>query len=62
MPCPFLTKLSASYVRNYGASLLEAYGKFCPVVSARSVETLASGDKLEAAADGELRFGYFSYC
>ena len=34
MPCPFLTRLSSSYVRNYGQTLLKTYGQYCPVVSA----------------------------
>ena len=33
MPCPFLTRLSANYVRNYGASMLLNYGQHCPVMS-----------------------------
>ncbi|XP_058447324.1 5-aminolevulinate synthase, non-specific, mitochondrial isoform X2 [Malaya genurostris] len=39
MPCPFLTRLSTSYVRNYGPALLKAYGSQCPVV-ARTISTL----------------------
>ena len=33
MPCPFLTRLSANYVRNYGASLILNYRQHCPVMS-----------------------------
>ncbi|XP_011312469.1 5-aminolevulinate synthase, erythroid-specific, mitochondrial [Fopius arisanus] len=36
MPCPFLTRLSANYVRNYGASLLMNYRQHCPVMSRAS--------------------------
>lgn len=39
MPCPFLTRLSANYVRNYAPALLKAYGQQCPVVS-RAISTL----------------------
>ncbi|XP_055642485.1 5-aminolevulinate synthase, erythroid-specific, mitochondrial isoform X1 [Toxorhynchites rutilus septentrionalis] len=39
MPCPFLTRLSTSYVRNYAPALLKAYGSQCPVV-ARTISTL----------------------
>ncbi|XP_034948765.1 5-aminolevulinate synthase, erythroid-specific, mitochondrial [Chelonus insularis] len=42
MPCPFLTRLSANYVRNYSASLLTNYRQYCPVMSrlsSTSVET-----------------------
>ncbi|XP_015112772.1 5-aminolevulinate synthase, erythroid-specific, mitochondrial [Diachasma alloeum] len=40
MPCPFLTRLSANYVRNYGASLLMNYRQHCPVMS-RASSTLS---------------------
>lgn len=33
MPCPFLTRLSNSYVRNYGSSLAKIHGQHCPVMS-----------------------------
>lgn len=33
MPCPFLTRLSANYVRNYGSSLIMTYRQHCPVMS-----------------------------
>lgn len=39
MPCPFLTRLSASYVRNYAPVLLKTYGSQCPVIS-RAISTL----------------------
>lgn len=39
MPCPFLTRLSASYVRNYAPILLKTYGNQCPVVS-RTISSL----------------------
>lgn len=39
MPCPFLTRLSTNYVRNYASTLLKTYGNQCPVVS-RSISTL----------------------
>jgi len=42
MPCPFLTRLNANFVRNYAPVLLKAYGHQCPVV-ARAVSTLQSG-------------------
>ncbi|KAL9920190.1 5-aminolevulinate synthase [Glossina fuscipes fuscipes] len=32
MPCPFLTRLGANFVRNYGENLYQAYGRFCPVL------------------------------
>lgn len=39
MPCPFLTRLSANYVRNYAPILLKTYGSQCPVVS-RTISSL----------------------
>lgn len=42
MPCPFLTRLNASYVRNYAPVLLKTYGHQCPAV-ARAVSTLQTG-------------------
>lgn len=39
MPCPFLTRLNANYVRNYAPTLLKTYGHNCPVV-ARTVSTM----------------------
>ncbi|KAI4496050.1 hypothetical protein M0802_008090 [Mischocyttarus mexicanus] len=40
MPCPFLTRLSANYVRNYGTSVIMNYRQHCPVMS-RMSSTLA---------------------
>lgn len=31
MPCPFLSSLSSSFVRNYASSLLKQYAPLCPV-------------------------------
>ncbi|XP_001603137.2 5-aminolevulinate synthase, erythroid-specific, mitochondrial isoform X1 [Nasonia vitripennis] len=52
MPCPFLTRLSANYVRNYGASMIMNYGQHCPVMS-RLASNFAAADSSasEAAAD-----------
>lgn len=49
MPCPFLTRLSTSYVRNYAPALLKAYGSQCPVV-ARTISTLQNSPVGEASA------------
>lgn len=32
MACPFLSRLSQNYVKNYANSLLNVYGSQCPVV------------------------------
>lgn len=39
MPCPFLTRLSSTYVRNYAPTLLKNYGAQCPAVS-RAISSL----------------------
>jgi 5-aminolevulinate synthase presequence len=41
MQCPFLTRLSTNYVRNYGASLLKNYANQCPVAS-RVISNIAN--------------------
>ncbi|XP_034231167.1 5-aminolevulinate synthase, erythroid-specific, mitochondrial isoform X3 [Thrips palmi] len=51
MPCPFLTRLSSTYVRNYGTSLLKTYGQHCPVVS-RLASSVASTDSNTANNEG----------
>ncbi|XP_044008934.1 5-aminolevulinate synthase, erythroid-specific, mitochondrial [Aphidius gifuensis] len=33
MPCPFLTRLSSNYIRNYGTSVVMNYRQHCPVMS-----------------------------
>lgn len=44
MPCPFLTRLSTNYVRNYGASLLVNYRQHCPVMSRLSSTVTESSE------------------
>ncbi|XP_065166470.1 5-aminolevulinate synthase, erythroid-specific, mitochondrial [Atheta coriaria] len=46
MPCPFLTKLTQSYVRNYGPTLLKTFGSQCPVMS-RTMNSMPSGPSQE---------------
>nr|XP_023020834.1 5-aminolevulinate synthase, nonspecific, mitochondrial-like [Leptinotarsa decemlineata] len=46
MSCPFLTRLSYNYVKNYAPVLLKTYGNQCPVIS-RSLNSIAS--------DGEVK-------
>ncbi|XP_044256444.1 5-aminolevulinate synthase, erythroid-specific, mitochondrial isoform X2 [Tribolium madens] len=48
MPCPFLTRLSQNYVKNYGTLLLKMYGNQCPVVSS-TMSTIA-GEDLKSAS------------
>nr|XP_018902130.1 PREDICTED: 5-aminolevulinate synthase, erythroid-specific, mitochondrial isoform X2 [Bemisia tabaci] len=46
MPCPFLARLSNSYIRNYSQSLLKNFGAHCPVMS-RMVNTLNCTESAE---------------
>lgn len=46
MPCPFLTRLSANYVRNYGTSVIMNYRQHCPVMS-RLASTLAESSEAQ---------------
>ncbi|XP_063225685.1 5-aminolevulinate synthase, erythroid-specific, mitochondrial isoform X2 [Bacillus rossius redtenbacheri] len=50
MPCPFLTRLSSSYIQNHGSSLLKNYMQYCPVVSQISTITSveSSGNEKES--------------
>ncbi|CAH1153709.1 unnamed protein product [Phaedon cochleariae] len=41
MSCPFLTRFSNNYVKNYAAALVKMYGNQCPVMS-RSLNSMAS--------------------
>lgn len=53
MPCPFLTRLSSTYVRNYAPILLKMYGSQCPIIS-RSLKGLENGQPLEGhVVEGE---------
>ncbi|XP_024942952.1 5-aminolevulinate synthase, erythroid-specific, mitochondrial isoform X2 [Cephus cinctus] len=45
MPCPFLTRLSANYVRNYGTSVIMNYRQHCPVMSRLSSSLAQSVDQ-----------------
>ncbi len=33
MPCPFLTKLPSTYVRNYASALMKQYAEQCPFLT-----------------------------
>ncbi|XP_029156554.1 5-aminolevulinate synthase, erythroid-specific, mitochondrial [Nylanderia fulva] len=44
MPCPFLTRLSTNYVRNYGSSLIMNYRQHCPVMS-RLFSTMSESEE-----------------
>jgi 5-aminolevulinate synthase len=50
MQCPFLTRLSTNYVRNYGASLLKNYANQCPVAS-RVISNIANA---QTATEGTI--------
>ncbi|KAJ8949126.1 hypothetical protein NQ318_012874 [Aromia moschata] len=46
MPCPFLTRLSPSYVKNYAPVLLKMYGSQCPVIS-RNLNNMVNNETAE---------------
>lgn len=48
MPCPFLARLSSSFVRNYSESLYQAYSRYCPVLRSQGQAFL--GNDVAAAA------------
>lgn len=54
MPCPFLTRLSQNYVRNYAPTLLKMYGSQCPVM-ARTIGTLEGEQPLETESGIEKK-------
>lgn len=54
MPCPFLTRLSQSYVRNYAPVLLKMYGSQCPVMG-RALNTLEGEQPLENESSTERK-------
>jgi len=41
MPCPFLSRLPSSFVRNYAPSLLKTYAEHCPIASQAVASSLA---------------------
>lgn len=55
MPCPFLTRLSANFVRNYSENLMQVYSRYCPVLlnNGQAILTNEVGhhQQLEAAAN-----------
>ncbi|XP_042225511.1 5-aminolevulinate synthase, erythroid-specific, mitochondrial-like isoform X1 [Homarus americanus] len=49
MPCPFMSRLSAQYVRHYSSALVRQYGEMCPVINtiarSRAFNSLSSTTK-----------------
>jgi len=41
MPCPFLSRLPSTFVRNYAPSLLKTYAEHCPIASQTVASSLA---------------------
>ena len=37
MPCPFLSRLSSTFVKNYSGKLLKTYSEHCPVMTKHGV-------------------------
>ena len=51
MPCPFLSRLSSTFVKNYSGKLLKTYGDHCPVMTKHGV-TAAVSPSLVTKLDG----------
>ena len=51
MPCPFLSRLSSTFVKNYSGKLLKTYGDHCPVMTKHGV-TAAMSQPLVSKLDG----------
>ena len=51
MPCPFLSRLSSTFVKNYSGKLLKTYGDHCPVMTKHGV-TAAVSPALVRTLDG----------
>lgn len=45
MPCPFLSRLPSTFVRNYAGSLLKNYAEHCPIASQTVASSLAGQSK-----------------
>lgn len=58
MPCPFLTRLSANYIRNYGTSVIMNYRQLCPVMSQffSTQAGTAETQQTEEAINGQCLF------
>jgi len=41
MPCPFLSRLPSTFVRNYAGNLLKTYAEHCPIASQAVASSLA---------------------
>ncbi|XP_072402000.1 5-aminolevulinate synthase, erythroid-specific, mitochondrial [Diabrotica undecimpunctata] len=50
MSCPFLSKLSQAYLKNYASLLVKMYGNQCPVIS-RSMNNVASKAEVKTQED-----------
>lgn len=47
MSCPFLSRFSANYVRNYSEFLVQTYGVYCPVLSKQFHTNSTDGNKVQ---------------
>ncbi|CAL7946447.1 unnamed protein product [Xylocopa violacea] len=58
MLCPFLTRLSANYIRNYGTSVIINYRQLCPVMSQffSSQEESVATQQVEEAINRQCPF------
>lgn len=54
MACPFMSKLSTTYVKNYVSGLLKTYGHSCPVMS-RFINIGSSTDLTNEQFDTKIK-------
>lgn len=46
MPCPFLNRLSANFVRSYSDNLMQVYSRYCPVLLTNGQAILSSNEDM----------------
>ncbi|KAG7199754.1 hypothetical protein KM043_000424 [Ampulex compressa] len=58
MACPFLTRLSANYVRNYGTTVIMNYRQHCPVMSRLSstLDESSETQRISTIAENQCPF------
>jgi len=57
MPCPFMSRLPSTFVRNYGGNILKTYAEHCPIASQAVVTSLAPNQAVPSAQPKQLKFG-----
>lgn len=57
MPCPFMSRLPSTFVRNYGGNILKTYAEHCPIASQAVVTSLAPNQAAPHAQPKQPKFG-----